>query len=163
MGSNNLFTYNTFLSILLYLVLGGEVADDQFNNYTGPIVIQDVECSGNESHPSECNVNTFITTECFNSSSIVSITCFFISKFDSKYSIIIIMVPKEEIGLLMVDLLKTCNNDTKTENFNSYIVILYVIYSELDINFFEELRVRNKRELFKNIAAFCPIHKHSHN
>ena len=99
--------------ILLYLVLGGEVAEDQFNNYTGPIVIQDVECSGNESHPSECNVNTFITTECFNSSSIVRITCFFISKFDSKYSIIIIIVPKEEIGLLMVDLLKKCSNDTK--------------------------------------------------
>ena len=121
MGSNNLFTYNTFLFILLYSVLGGEVADDQFNNYTGPIVIQDVECSGNESHPSECNVNTFITTECFNSSSIVRITCFFISKFDSKYSIIIIIVPKEEIGLLMVDLLKKLQSFWVTENFNSYI------------------------------------------
>ena len=93
MGSNNLFTYNTFLFILMYLVLGGEVAEDQFNNYTGPILVQDVECSGNESHPSECNANIDITTECFNSSNIVRINCFFISKFDSKYSIIIIIVP----------------------------------------------------------------------
>ena len=97
MGSNSLFTYNTFLFILLYLVLGGEVAEDQFNNYTGTIVVQDVECSGNESHPSECNVNTFITTECFNSSSIVRINCFYNSKFESKYSIII---TKEEMDRL---------------------------------------------------------------
>ena len=81
--------------ILLHLVLGGEVAEDQFNNYTGPIVVQDVECSGNEGHPSECNVNIFINTECSNSFSIVRLNCFFISKFDSKYSIIIIIVPKE--------------------------------------------------------------------
>ena len=88
MGSNSLCTYNKLMFIILYLVLGGEVAEDQFNNYTGPIVIQDVECSGNASSLSECNVNTFITTECLSSSSIVRINCFFYSKFDLKYSII---------------------------------------------------------------------------
>ena len=101
--------------IILYLVLEGEVAEDQFNNYTGPIVIQDVECSGNKSHPSECNVNTFITTECLNSSSIVRINCFINSKFDSKYGMIIIIIPKEDIGFLVVDILK--NNVMMIQSF----------------------------------------------
>ena len=121
-------------------------------------MIQDVECSGNESHPSECNVNTNITTECLNSSSIVRINCFFNSKFDSKYSMIIIIIPKEEIGLLMVDLLKNnvmvIQSIWKTESFNSFIGILYAIYSELDINFLEG---RNKRELFFYIKTLLYI------
>ena len=59
---------------------GGEVAMDQSNNYTGLIYIQDVNCTGEETHPSQCSVSTEITPDCASSSSVVRINCFSVSK-----------------------------------------------------------------------------------
>ena len=63
--------------MFLYAGVRGEVASYQFNNYEGPILIQDVNCTGFERLPIECNVSTELTSECQNSSSIVRINCFF--------------------------------------------------------------------------------------
>ena len=56
--------------------IGGEVAMDHSNSYSGQIVVQDVNCTGDESQPIQCLGSTDIDSYCRNSTSIVRINCY---------------------------------------------------------------------------------------
>ena len=58
------------------------MATNQSNSFTGPIFIQDVNCTGQESHPSQCSVSTDITPDCMSSNSIIRINCYLSGKYN---------------------------------------------------------------------------------
>ena len=79
----------------------GIVAQNQTNNYAGPIYVQDVDCTGFETHPSQCNVSTYITSDCVSSSSIVRIYCFITSKQEKHFSMLILLLHLSYYGRLL--------------------------------------------------------------
>ena len=56
--------------------IGGEVAMDHSNSYSGQIVVQDVNCTGGGSGPIQCLGSTNIDSYCRNSISTVQINCY---------------------------------------------------------------------------------------